>query len=275
LDIELVEGRYLSIDDRIGVQGVIVVNEAFIERILGTNPPLGQRVTFSGTLSDSTNPVGYYQKEVYEIVGVVRDVRYQSLGAEAEPTVYFAHHQVPFRRMMVVARVQRGRTTSVADEMRIAFGELDPTLPVEFTTMDALLDTSVATERMATLLLLAFGVSALVLAAVGIFGVISLSVERRVAEMAIRAALGALPGTVLWLAVARGLGFAGSGIAIGVIGALLTRRAMATQLYEVSATDPAVMIFAPLLLAVVAMVAAVVPSLKATRLNLSNTLRTE
>jgi putative ABC transport system permease protein len=277
MGIELVQGRLLSPDDRIEVQGVAVVNETFLDRVLGDYPPLGQRIIWSSTatLSNPTNPIGYYEKGVYEIVGIVRDVRYESLATEPEPSVYFAHDQVPFRRMMVVARVRGRETTSVSADMRTAFREMDPTLPVELTTMEALLDTSVATERMATLLLLAFGFSAVVLAAVGIFGVISLSVERRLSEMAIRAALGAEPNSVLWISMARGVTFAGWGIVAGVAGAIIARRVMATQLYEVSATDPAVMIFAPLLLAVVAEVAAVVPSFKATRVNLSDTLRTE
>jgi predicted permease len=275
MGIGLVKGRLLSPDDRIDVSGVAVVNETFVERVLDGLEPLGQRVGSSTTLRDPTNPVGYYHLDEYEIVGVVGDVRYESLATDPEPSIYFAQDQVPFRRMMVTARVRGRETASVTAEMRRAFREMDPTLPVEFTTMDALLDTSVATERMATLLLLAFGFSAVVLAAVGIFGVISLSVERRVAEMAIRAALGARPNLVLWHSMARGAAFAGCGIIIGFAGAILARRILATQLYEVSATDPAVLISAPLLLALVAAIAAVVPSLRATRLNLADTLRTE
>jgi len=125
------------------------------------------------------------------------------------------------------------------------------------------------------LLLLAFALSAGALATVGLYGVIAYSVRERTTEMAIRAALGATPEQVLRLSMVRGLGMAATGVILGLGVALLERRVMATQLYEVSATDPLVMVAAPALLSVVAFVAVLLPALRATRINLSDTLRAE
>ena len=175
----------------------------------------------------------------------------------------------------MTVRVEGREATSLVDDLRAQMRELDPTLAVSFTTMEDLVSESLGTERLSMLLLLAFGLSATALAAVGIYGVISLSVARRTAEMAIRAALGAEPNTVLWLSMKRGIGVAAAGVAVGIGGAIFGRQILASQLYEVSATDPMVMVGAPTILAIVASLAVLIPALRATRINLSDTLRTE
>ena len=278
LDIELREGRLLEQQDREDVGGVVVVNQAFVDLVLGDTPPLGQRIIYNGFPDDPAfvgNVLGTSLKTEYEIVGVVEDVKYYGLGIPAEPSLYFSQSQFVFRRMWVTARVEGREATSLVDDLRTQIRELDPTLPISFSTMEDIVSQSLGTERLSMLLLLAFGLAATTLAAIGIYGVISLSVSRRTTEMAIRAALGAEPNTVLWLSMKRGMTVAGAGLAVGIGGAVLGKQVLASQLYEISATDPLVMVGAPMVLAIVVCIAVLIPALRTTRINLSHTLRTE
>jgi predicted permease len=272
--LELVEGRLFTDQDRVDVAGVAVVNEAFVNRLLGGEPPLGQQVQV-GNFGNPDNPLGYRSHESFEIVGVVRDIRYLSLSTPGEPSLYVPLDQVPFRRMFLTVKAAGQDATTLIPGIREAFRKIDRTLPVEFNTMDAMVSASLGRERMAMLLLLAFGRSAGVLAAVGLYGVISFGVRERTTEMAIRASLGATPDTVLWLSMVRGLGMALVGLAAGVVVSLVGQSVIATQLYEVSAHDPFIMIGAPLMLSLVAFVSVLVPALRATRISLSETLRGE
>jgi len=275
MGMAIMDGRAIGADDRMDGLYVAVVNQTFVERFFDGDSPLGQRVQFPTASFPPTSPLGYRPSLEYEIVGVVRDARYEALWASPEPSAYLAHHQAPFRRMMVTAKIRGRDAGSVSNDMRQAFRDLDPTLPVEFASMEELVDGSLAADRFAMLLLLAFGLSATGLAAVGIYGVIALSVERRIPEMAIRTALGAEAGAVMWLCMIRGVALAGTGILLGVGGAFLMRRVMATQLFEVSATDTLVMVGAPVLLALVALISMTVPSFRATRLDLAQTLHAD
>ena len=273
MGLEIVEGRAFTEDDRFDVAGAAVLNETFARTLFGNTSALGQQMTT--TLWREGSPLGINYMESYEVVGVVKDVRHASLDEPAEPAVYMPLDQFPVRRTFLTTRVTGREPTSIADEVRTVIRELDPTIPVEFTTMEAVLAESVSGERLAMLLLLAFGLTAATLAAVGIYGVISSTVTRRMGEMAIRTALGAEKGTVLWLSMAQGVTLSAGGIILGVGGAYVGRRLIASQLYEISATDPLVMVGAPMFLAVVAFIAVLIPALRATRVDLAHTLRTE
>jgi putative ABC transport system permease protein len=276
LGVRLIEGRTISRDDRPEGPGVAVVNETYVAQMLQGGPALGQQVTFSvAAIRDAGNPVAYQRLTEWEIVGVVEDAKYQSMAIAPTPDIYVPHTQINARRGLVAVRTEGREPTDVSGELRALVREVDPSVPVEFATMETLIADSLGTERLAMFLLLAFGLSAAALAAVGIYGVIALSVEGRVPEMAIRAALGAEPGQILWLAMSRGFLLGLVGIAAGAGVAVLGRRVLATQLYEVSATDPWVMVGAPLVLAVVAFLAVLVPALRTRRINLSTTLRAE
>jgi putative ABC transport system permease protein len=276
LDIRLVEGRGISRDDRPEGPGVAVVNETYVAQMLQGAPALGQQVNFSvAALRDAGNPVGYQRLGEWEIVGVVEDAKFESMAIAPTPDVYVPHTQINTRRGLFVVHTEGREPTDVTAELRALVREVDPTVPVEFNTMETLISNSLGTERLAMTLLLAFGMSAAALAAVGIYGVIALSVEGRIPEMAIRAALGAEPGQILWLAMSRGFLLGAVGIVAGAGAAVLGRRVLASQLYEISATDPMVMIGAPLALALVAFVAVLVPGLRTRRINLSTTLRAE
>lgn len=270
------EGRPFTVDDRLEGPGVMIVSESYVTQILQDAPPLGQQVGFgSQVIRDPANPVMYQRVDEWEIVGVVDDVKYESPRLPPVPTVYVPHSQLNVRRMLVSARTGEVAPADITDEARALVRSIDPTLPVEFTTAEDLVSESLGDERLAMLLLLAFGLSAAALAAVGIYGVISLSVQRRIPEMAIRTALGAEPVRILWLAMVRGLTLGGLGIALGTMAAIIGRSIIASQLYEIRATDPLVMIGAPLVLGLVAFVAVLVPALRTRRIDLSFTLSAE
>ena len=276
LGVPVVEGRLVSRDDRSDGPGVIVVSESYVAQILQGGPALGQQVEFGvAVVMNPSNPVAYQRFREFEIVGVVQDVKHESMSLDPVPTVYVPHTQFTSRRMLLTTQIASRSAGDVTNDLRALVREVDPTLPVEFTTMDGLVSASLGTERLTMILLLAFGTSAAVLAAVGIYGIIALSVEGRIRELAIRAALGADPSQVLWLAMSRGLTLGLAGIGAGVVAVLLGRRALASQLYGVSSTDPMVMIGAPLLLGLVAFVAVLIPALRTRRISLSGTLRSE
>jgi len=276
LGVRLVEGRTITEDDPAEGPGVAVVSESYVAQILQGAPALGQQVNFSvAVILNPSNAVAYQRLTEWEIVGVVGDVNFESLAIDPVPTVYVPHTQLTARRMFVTSRTQGRSPTDITTDMRALVRDVDPTVPIEFTTLETLVSESLGTERLTMILLLAFGLSAAALAAVGIYGVIALSVEGRIPELAIRAALGAEPGRILWLAMTRGVTLGGAGIVVGGVVAVLARRVLASQLYGVSATDPLVLVGAPILLGLVAFVAVLVPALRSQRINLSLTLRAE
>ena len=219
--------------------------------------------------------MGLNSMDWFEVVGVVKDTKFRSLDLSAEAGVFTPHDQFTIRRMYLTVRVAGREPTSIANDVRAAIRELDPTLPTDFTTREAVVAESLSNDRLAMLLLVAFGLTAASLAAVGIYGVISFTVTRRQGEMAIRSAVGATQRNVLWLSMVPGITLAAAGIALGMGGAYVVRRLIASQLYETSATDPLVMVGAPAFLALVAFVAVLIPALRSKRINLSRTLRTE
>lgn len=252
------------------------MSESYVAQILQGAPALGQEVGFSvAVIRDPSNPVAYQRLGDWEIIGVVGDVKHQSMAMEPVPTVYVPHTQITARRMLLTVQTEARSSADITTDLRALVREVDPTVPVEFTTMETLISESLGTERLTMILLLAFGLSAAALAAVGIYGIIALSVEGRIRELAIRAAMGAEPSRILWLAMSRGFTLAAVGILAGALVALLARGVLASQLYGVSPTDPLVLVGAPLLLGAVAFVAVLVPALRTRRISLSATLRAE
>jgi ABC-type antimicrobial peptide transport system permease subunit len=161
----------------------------------------------------------------------------------------------------------------MSSDVRDAIWTVDPTLVLLFNTQEELVARSLAQESLGTLLLTMFGLSALILASVGIYGVVSYTVSQRTTEMAIRASLGLTPNGVLGVLLRQGGTLALGGILSGIVIALLGRRVLASQLYEISAADPVVFITVPLILLVVGLGAVLLPARKATRINLAAVLR--
>jgi putative ABC transport system permease protein len=203
------------------------------------------------------------------------------LSEDVTPEVYLLHEQLPAitketeRTMYVIARTA-GDAASLAPAARRAVRDLDPLLAITgIRTMTEMIDLSVARPRFTMLLLGVFGAVALVLAAVGIYGIMSHAVKRRTREIGIRMALGARPADVLRLVVGQGMSLAGAGLAVGVLAALAATRLMTRLLFGISATDPLTFAGIVLLLGAVAFVASWLPARRAVLTDPTLALRSE
>ena len=211
----------------------------------------------------------------FEIVGIVADERFNGPRAPADPATYFALSQFTFNDNWVLVRTRNDPVAFVSTLRQIVWS-LDRDLPVEnVRTMDAVLDETVADSRFNTVLLSLFAVVALMLAAIGIYGVLAFTVAQRTSEIGIRMALGAQRSSVLRLVVGNGLALALIGIAIGSAGALVATRALQRLVFGVSTTDPGVFVLVAVALTVVAATAAAVPALRASRVDPLVALRSE
>ncbi|MGE3275045.1 MAG: ABC transporter permease [Vicinamibacterales bacterium] len=261
MGIPIVRGRAFEPRDTAGAEPVAVVNQAMARRYFPDRNPLGQRIRFAGM--DRENPW-------LTIVGVSGDVRAR-LADEAVAEVYVHFPQLPSRMkyfVTTVARLAPGATLEqVAPRLSEAVRTLDPDVPTELSTMTALVERSVADRRFAVLLLSLFGVMALTLAAVGIYGVLAQTVVARTPEIGVRMALGAEPRSVVGLVLRDAMGAVVIGAVAGVAGALALTRLLGSMLYDVQPTDPATYAVVLALLAAVAVLAGATPALRATRID--------
>jgi len=206
------------------------------------------------------------------IVGIVADVKHLSLRESASPEMYVPYTQKPYPSMLRMHVVLRSKNdaASLTGSVRAALGRLDPDLPMaKVTTLKTLVDNSLVQPRFSMLLIGSFATIALLLACIGIYGVISYSVAQRTQEIGIRLAVGAQPGQVVRMIVSQGLRLAGLGILIGFLAALGVTRVMMSFLYGVQPTDVFTFAGVTLLLAVVAFLASYLP---ARRVNLIDPL---
>ncbi len=201
------------------------------------------------------------------VVGVVADVRRGELKGSPRPEFYIPHARNPVLATYLVARTG-GDPTAFIPAVRAAIWEVDPDQPVfEERAMGAVLDVQLAPWRPAAQVMSVLSVIALLLAAVGIYGVMTYGVSQRTREIGVRMALGAEAGDILKLVARNGLFLTAAGIAIGLAGATALTRFMSSILYEVSVTDPTTFGSTALLLAAVALVACFIPARRATRVN--------
>ena len=255
LGIPLVRGRDFSALDRKGSGDVLLINEAMVRRYWPNQDPLGRRIRVGDPAKGT----------LYTIVGVVGDVRYQSLESpEIRPMMYMSALARPRATMTIVVRATDAAT--LTPSVRRAIAALDPALPpATLYPMDELIAETLATSRFASVLLTIFSGTALVLAAIGIYGVMSYLVRQRTHELGIRVALGAqaraLVTGVVWGAVR----LAAIGVVIGLAGAWAVSRWLESLLFEVSATDPGTYIGIAMLLLIVAAVASLLPARRAAR----------
>ena len=275
MNIPILRGRDLSADDTLSAPGAVVVNEQLVHECFPGEDPIGKRITF-----DEPPKLPSW----FTIVGVVKNVKQQDWAGIPESEVYLPFLQnrpllenpaSPFAYLTVVVRTSGTPATS-APALKNEIWSLDKNVTLsEVQTMDQVVDESNSQPRFHLLLLGLFAAVALVLAAVGIYGVISYSVSLRTHEVGVRMALGAQSRDVLKLVVGQGLKLALSGLLVGLMGAFALTRLMATLLYGVSATDTATFSVIALLLVAVALLASYLPARRATRIDPIVALRCE
>jgi len=262
LGVRVVQGRTLDDSDRPGRPPSAVVNEAFVRQYLAARNPIGVRFNYAGM--DPVNPV-------FTIVGVVGDVHHRSLVRAAAPEVFVCAYQQPFRtrwKMTAVIRTANSaQQNTLAVAVRQAVRDFDPDVPVEVSTLEHVVDASVADRRFMLMVFGTFAAIALVLAATGIYGVLSQSVAQRTQEIGIRMALGADARSVLQLAIGSAMKAVLIGLAVGASGAVATVRLIQSFLFNVKPADPISFAGATLLLLTVGFVAAYLPARRATRVD--------
>jgi len=267
MGIPLVRGRGFTADDRRGSPQVVLISEAAVRRYFPDEDPIGKRITLGWGTEDGHGGG--------EGVGVVGDVREFALAQESEPLLFVPHAQVPVPSMTMVLRTSLPPESQVA-AVRSLVREMDANLPLaEAQPLRSVVAESVSQPRFYMLLLTIFAAVALVLAAIGIFGVISYTVVQRTREIGVRIALGADPRSVLGLVVGGAVALAAAGVALGALGALAGTRLLSGLLYEVGATDPLTFAGVAALLLGVAAAASWLPARRATRVDPNVALRYE
>ena len=269
LGIPLLRGRDFGDQDRKNSMPVYIVNQTLARRVFGKANPIGKRLSRGKDAKKNTIWA--------EIVGEVGDTRDQGAEEAPQPELYMPYEQAAFSSSGI-SLVMRTKTDpqSVAEGVKQRIWSLEKDQPVtNVKTMDQLVAESDAAPRSQTFLLGAFGALGLLLAVVGIYGVISYSVSQRTHEIGIRMALGAEPRQVLRLILMQGLKLALTGVAIGVVASLVLTRLMASLLFGVSATDPVTFAGVAIVLTIVALAACYVPARRAMRVDPMVALRYE
>jgi putative ABC transport system permease protein len=261
MGIALVAGRDFTALDREGARPVMLVNEAFARASWPDGQALGRHVRIEG--------------DSYEVVGVLRDAR-QEWTQPAMPEMYLPELQQPARGYLTLVVRTAGDPAGLAAQLQREVRALDADLPPpKVERMDTVIATALWQPRFNLLLLNVFAGLALVLAAVGIYGVMAYSVSRRTRELGVRVALGATAPQVHGLVVGQGMALTGAGVLLGLVASLAATRAMASLLYGVEATDPATFAVIPLVLLAVGFVACWLPARRATRVDPMIALRRE
>jgi len=265
MEIAPLRGRVFTDSDTANSPQVMVISNAFAKHYFPNEDAIGKRIILDG---DDSTP--------REIVGVVEDVRRNGLDKDVQPEMYFSHVQKPERRMNLVIRSEQQDASQLTQAARAEVKAFDPRQIIwRAQTLEQLLSTSVAPRRFNMLLLGIFAAVALVLAAVGLYGVMSYSVSWRTQEIGIRMALGAKQTDVLRMVVRQGMTMTLIGLALGLVGVLALSRVLVGMLYGVSPTDPLTFTGVSIVLLVVALLACLIPARRATRVDPIVALRSE
>jgi putative ABC transport system permease protein len=264
IKIQLKQGRFLNDGDRKNSPPVMLINESMVKTYFPSEDPIGLRLI----LDPAQPPI--------EIVGVVGDARRISLETRAAPEFYFPFAQAPYRRMNVVARSTNANPSPLVSAIRSLVTEMDRDQIIWQTRpLDQLVNASIADRRFNMWLLAGFAGLALILAVLGIYGVMTYSVRQRTHEIGIRMALGAKASDVVRLVIRNGMTLAVIGVVIGLAGAFGLTRLMTTLLFEVKATDVFTYATVAIGLQVVALVACYIPARRAAKVDPLVALRYE
>jgi putative ABC transport system permease protein len=275
LEIPVVEGRIFTAQDRAGTPHVAIVSESFGEMLWPGESPLGKVITSGGMdefWSGDDGPVWA------EVVGVVADAKYQSLVEDVTPTYYFPLYQRSGRSRFGATGLVKpspGSETAAVQVVRDLMTERDPEVPLRISSLDATVSESVSDRRFVLVILGIFSVVALLLAGVGIYGVVSYHVARRTREMGIRLALGAPPSQVRRRVLHGAMIMVGGGLVVGLGLALVAGRLVESMLFGVRANDPVTLGVVLLTLVATAFLAAWVPAVRSTRIDPMITMRAE
>jgi predicted permease len=265
MGMPLLSGRGFSNLDGPDAQSVVVINETLAGRQWDGEDPIGKQIT--GSVNGDNGP--------HTVVGIVSDVRFFGLDVPPEPMIYRPNAQASNRGMWISVRAT-GNPEALGNASRRAVWQVDPNVPVEqMETMRSRFADSIAKPRFTAQLFTGFGLVALFLAALGIYGVMSFAVAQQTKDIGIRMAFGAEPGKLLAMVLTRGLTLAGVGVGLGLLGAFGATRLMQSLLYDVSATDPGTFAAVGSVLLGVAALATYLPARRATKVNPVDALRGE
>ena len=265
MSIPTLQGRVFDDRDRSGAPATVVINQTVARQFYPNENPVGKPLTVAWNHPD----------QPYEIVGVVGDVHQRGMDQQAKPTVFLSMPQAPQAPITLVARTQ-GNPALLANAIEARIHAINRNVAVfDVKTLDSIVSNSVSPQRFNTILLGGFAALALVLAAVGIFGVISYSVAQRTREIGIRRALGAGTANVLRMVVGQTMTLTALGVAIGIAGAFAVTRLLQTLLFQVSPTDAATFAAVSVILTAVALLASYLPARRATKVDPMVSLRYE
>jgi len=266
--VSLLRGRAFTDRDDRTAPPVAIVSENFAKQFFPGEDPIGKRIIPNGSVDPGKPPVR-------EIIGVVADMHLISLRLAPKPQIYLPHQQFAIQSMSIFVRTQID-PQSLTTALRGAVNEIDKDVPVyRPRTLADYRAQSIAQPRLNAMLVGLFALIAVLLAAAGIFGVMSYSVTQRTQEIGIRLALGAQRGDVLRLVIVQGMRFVGAGVILGLIGAFASTHLLQSLLFGVGATDLPTMFVVTLILTAVAFVACLIPARRATHVDPIQALRTE
>jgi predicted permease len=267
LQASLVRGRFFAEDDQPGKQLVVIIDESTARTFWPDRDPIGRRLSIGRA---ATNPPWW------NVVGVVKDIKNDGLDQSGTPHIYSPIYQVSGINsldFLIVASLSMAvRTslsaTSLEPQIRHEIQAIDPDLPVfNVRTMNEVIDGSVASRRFSAELVSVFAIVAILLASVGIYGLLAYMVSQRSQEIGVRMALGAMPSTIRKMIVSRGVWLVGIGVVIGLILSGILAPLISTLLYGIPPLDPEVFLAVPLILVVVALLASYIPACRAARVN--------
>lgn len=273
LGIPLLAGRVLTENDRAGRPGVAVINESGARRFWPGENPIGKRAWFGGSTGPSTDAA-----HSVDIVGVVGDVKYEAVdwpNSEGRPEFYTSYLQFSYPDTMVIVKTD-GPSAAMVAALRHAVASVDPSLPIyDVMTLDERIGGALARPRFNAVFVASFAIVALLLAALGIYGMLSYSVSSRLREIGVRLALGAAPRRVVGLVVSEGLRLTAAGVAIGAVSAMAAGRLLRGLVVGVPPSDPRILAAVTVVMVGSAALAAYLPALRASTVDPVTVLRQE